>query len=45
MAGGQVPEGFNAVVEQMNRWLRQFLRPTDLRTGMDGGRRVVGRRE
>ena len=42
MGEGRLPSDFDALIDQMDDWLRRYLRPEHLQTTLTGGRRTVG---
>ncbi|MYW77692.1 protein of unknown function [Streptomyces sp. LaPpAH-199] len=44
MSAGTLPDDFDDLIAQMGNWLRRYLRPQTLQTGMSRGRRLVGER-
>lgn len=41
-ASGELPSDFQSLIDALDDWLERFLRPQDLQTSMQGGRRTVG---
>ncbi|MEU6394378.1 DUF4157 domain-containing protein [Streptomyces sp. NPDC046939] len=44
MSGGTLPDDFDDLIAHVGDWLRRYLRPQTLQTGMNRGRRLVGAR-
>jgi hypothetical protein len=44
MSGGTLPDDFDDLIAHVSDWLRRYLRPQTLQTGMSRGRRLVGER-
>ncbi|MFC5658868.1 hypothetical protein [Streptomyces nogalater] len=44
MSGGTLPDDFDDLIAHVGDWLRRYLRPQTLQTGMSRGRRLVGER-
>ncbi|MFJ6889606.1 DUF4157 domain-containing protein [Streptomyces californicus] len=44
MSAGTLPDDFNDLIAHVGNWLRRYLRPQTLQTGISQGRRLVGER-